>query len=285
MAISETGRSVEELFRANTFEASGRAPVTELLDLTGRAVVVVGGAGPGLGQAITHRLASLGADVMVADLDADAAAEVADAVASRHGTQVVAHQADATRPEAVAQLVDTTLSRFGKIDVLVNSMGGGGSGRFLEQSLEDYSRIIDINLNSMVYTTRAVADVMIPRKQGAIVNVSSIGSVIPRTRAALYSACKAAVSALTRGLAWELSEHGVRINAVCPGLMASSRLVSVLEGEEQGLYARSLGLALESTALGRPANPAEVADVVTFLASDASSFVQGAVWDSSGGMS
>lgn len=236
--------------------------------------VIVGGAGPGLGQAVSHRIAARGASVV--DLNADAAREVAKVIAGTYGVPV----------SAVRAMAEEVESAVGPVDVLVNSMGGQGSGRFTAQDEADFERIVSVNLDAMVNTTRTIAEKMIQRKSGSIVNVSSIGSVIPRTRAVLYSATKAAVNALTRGLAWELSPHNVRINAVMPGIMTSSRLVSVLEDSPAGaLYPRSLRLAMTQAAIGRPTNPAEVADVITFLASEAASCMHGAVRDVSGGNS
>lgn len=284
--MTESVTTIEDLFRANTPEEAPRPSLESLLDLRDQVALVVGGAGPGLGQAISHRLAQRGARVVVVDIDAEAAETVAAAINAEHQVAAIPEAVDATSAEAVRRLIERTEAGVGPIRIAVNSMGGQGSGRFMEQGDADFERIIGINLNAMVNVTRSVAELMTAHHRGSIVNVSSVGSTIPRTRAALYSACKAAVNSLTRGLAWELSQHNVRINAVMPGIMASSRTVSVLQDQPaDALYPRSLGLAVESTALGRPTNPAEVADVVTFLASEAASCVQGAVWDASGGMS
>jgi NAD(P)-dependent dehydrogenase (short-subunit alcohol dehydrogenase family) len=284
--MTSPAQNVTSLFRANSFEEARRPPLDQLLTLEDKVAVVIGGAGPGLGQAVSHSLAQRGARVVVVDLNAGAAATVAKTVTEAYGIAAVPQECDATSGEAVRRMVAAVESEVGPVQVLVNSMGGQGSGRFMEQTPDDFERIIGVNLDAMVNATRAVAERMTERRSGSIVNVSSIGSTIPRTRAALYGACKAAVNSLTRGLAWELSQHNVRINAVMPGLMASSRLVSVLEDmPDDALYPNSLRLALGQAALGRPTNPAEVADVITFLATEAGSCVQGAVWDVSGGMS
>ncbi|WP_344416386.1 SDR family oxidoreductase [Pseudonocardia ailaonensis] len=274
-----------EILRATAPTPEGRTPLPELMSLAGRTALVTGGGGPGLGQSIVRRLAAMGASVAVVDLDGAAAAEVAADVQARYGVKTFSVAADVTRAEEAFRIVAEAEELLGSVDILVNNVGGGGVGDFLTQSPEDIARIVDRNLFATLYMIRAVSEVMIAQGKGVIVNVSSQGANVTWTKADVYCACKAAVSMLTKTLAWQLSEHGVRVTGVAPGTISSARAISILEdSDNQADYASGLTNTVVRTALGRTCSPDEVSDVVAFLASDAASYVQGTVWEVAGGM-
>lgn len=275
-----------ELMRAALPQTGSRPPMAELLSLSGRNAIVVGGGGPGLGQALAHRLAAAGASILVADIDGAAAGRVAESVRSTHGARAVAFEADGGSWQGAQDTVAACLRELGPVDILVNSAGGSGGGaRFVELDEAQMLQVVNRNLMSMMYNTRAAAAVMTERRRGAIISISSLAATAPWTKLSIYGACKAGINALTRHLAFEFSPYNIRINAVSPGVMSNERLLAMFEdGTRQANFADPLAMSVDRTALGRPSSPFEVADVVAFLASDAASYVQGAIWEASGGL-
>lgn len=256
-----------------------------LLSLAGKTAMVAGGAGPGLGAAISRRLAAQGADVVIVDIDHARGTALATEITDTYQVSTGMVEADLTSVPGVEAAVRQVAEQHGPIDISVNSLGGGGVGEFLRQSFGDDERIVLLNLLSPLYLVRAVTRHMIAEKRpGTIVNISSTSAELSWVSAATYNACKAGVSALTKSLARELAAHSIRINAIAPGTISSERLVSVFESPGESNYPQVLRDALDRTALHRPGAPDEFAVVVAFLASDASSYVQGAVWPVSGGM-
>lgn len=276
-----------EMMREALPEPGSRPPLTQLISLAGRNAIVVGGGGPGLGQSIAHRLASAGASVLVADLDGESAAAVADAVRRAYGGRTASLHADGSTWKGAQDTVAACRREFGSVDILVNSAGGSGGGEaYLELDAEKIMQVVNRNLISMMFNTRAAAEAMAAQKRGAIVSISSLAASAPWTELSVYGACKAGVNALTRHLAFEFSPHNIRINAVSPGVMSNTRLLGLFEdGTRQANYADPLAMSVDRTALKRPSSPLEVADVVCFLVSDAASYVQGALWEVSGGLS
>lgn len=264
-----------------------RPPLPELLSLTGRVALVSGGAGPGLGRAVVARLASLGATVVVADLDGADAQRLAGEQADTFGAQCLAISGDLSDPRVVNSVMGRIEKEFDRLDIVVNNIGVPNPKPFLDHSIDDIDRSIAVNLGSLLYVCRYAARFMASHGGGSIVNVSSVAADNPFTGSAVYGASKAAIKSITKYMAWELADRGVRVNAVSPGLMASSRHVRIMEDQvddPDALYPKLLAECIRRTPLGRPANAAEVADVIVFLASDAASYVHGAVWDVDGGL-
>ncbi|WPB55776.1 SDR family NAD(P)-dependent oxidoreductase [Xylophilus sp. GOD-11R] len=232
-------------------------------------VAIVTGAARGIGAACARRFASEGGSVLCVDL----LEEVKDFAASIGGVGLCLSVAERGAGERIAQ---AALTAFGRIDILVNNAGVGGSKRLELSSDELIDRIIDIDLSAMLRVTRDVMAHM-TRPGGRIVNVSSLFGLVGYPGTTAYSAAKGGVAHFTRQLAGELAPEGILVNAVAPGVVATSMTEDFLKNER---YQR---LMVQPTPVGRVGTPEEQAAVICFLASDEASFVAGAVIPTDGG--
>ncbi len=252
--------------------------MNDSFDLKGK-VALVTGASSGIGRATAEALAASGARVAINFHRNEAGAEAAKAVISDTGGRAIVVQADVTRASDVESLVKQAVAELGPIDILVNNAGSLIERlKILELSEERWDEVIDLNLKSAFLCCKAVAGSMMERKMGAIINVSSIAG---RNGGALgsihYSTAKGGLITLTKGLAKELGPFGVRVNAVSPGVIDTPYHEQFSTPDTMKAYVGMIPLA-------RIGTPAEVAQVICFLASDAASYLAGETIEINGGM-
>ncbi|MCZ7527108.1 MAG: SDR family oxidoreductase [Acidimicrobiia bacterium] len=261
--------------------------VRDAFDLSGR-VAVVTGAASGIGRATAVTLAGAGADVVLGDVDEKGAQATADSVAAagRRGTVV---RTDVTRRADVDALVERAVAEHGRLDVMCNVAGIPHNNLVVDTTDEELEQILAVNLKGVFYGCRAAMRAMIPRRSGSIVNISSGAIDTPAPTLAVYGMTKAAVAMLTMDLAAEAGPHGIRVNALAPGVILtnfSARHFTDPDGtvDEQrlrGFKERFGGMA----PLGRVGTPEDIAYGILYLVSDAASFVTGQILRPNGGVS
>lgn len=244
-----------------------------MAEFEGTAALVTGGSS-GIGRAVATLLAERGANVAICGLEAEPVQAVADELRSVRPDSEGA-VVDVTDPTAVVDLVERTVHAFGRLDILVNSAGIQRYGSVEETTEEEWDRLFDVNVKAMYRTSRAALP-HLRKRGGAIVNVASVQARASQTGVAAYTASKGAILALTRAMALDHADDGVRVNAVCPGSTDTPMLrwaADLFAGDEPpGELVERWG---RMHPLGRVADPAEVAEVVAFLASPRASFVTG----------
>lgn len=243
--------------------------------LTGRTAVVTGGA-QGLGLEIAERFVAEGARVVLADIDGAAArSAAADLDARANWSVAVACQVDVTSEAAMADLVGLTLSTYGGLDVFVNNAGVLRDATMRKMSVDDFQVVLQTHVLGTWLGTRAAAAVMRENGGGSIVNMSSISGKVGNLGQTNYSAAKAAIVGMTKAAAKEVAHLGVRINAIQPGLIRTPMTEQMREDIWEA--------RLREIPMARFGEPAEVASVATFLASDLSSYMTGTVLEVTGG--
>jgi 3-oxoacyl-[acyl-carrier protein] reductase len=237
--------------------------------LAGKTVLVTAAAGTGIGSALARRCLEEGATVAISDVHERRLAATAEAL-SAYGPTPLTFRCDVTVEAEVGAMVAGCLSAWGHVDVLMNNAGLGGYAPLTEMTDAAWSRVLDVTLTGTMRCTRAMLPSMLARRQGAIVNNASVLGWRAQEGQSHYAAAKAGVMAFTRCVAMEVAARGVRINAVAPSLASHPFLAKVTPpGLLEALAARE--------AMGRGAEPWEVANVMVFLASDLSSYMTGEV--------
>ena len=238
--------------------------------LKDKTVVVTAAAGTGIGFSAALRAAEEGARVLISDFHERRLGEAADRIAEAVGKRPETVVCDVTRQEDVDALHAAALGAFGAIDVLINNAGLGGEVAVIEMTDNQWSRVLDVTLTSVMRMSRAFLPTMYARGSGAVVNNASVLGWRAQKGQAHYAAAKAGVMAFTRCSALEAAEHGVRINAVAPSIAMHPFLAKVTTQDQLDALARQ-------EAFGRPAEVWEVANVMIFLASDLASYMTGEV--------
>ena len=238
------------------------------MSLSGKVAIITGGA-RGIGRACAERFVREGAKVVVADIDRARGQETAAEI-SGGGTQALFVACDVGDSVQVSDLIAASVDAFGALDVLVNNAGILHTGDFMDLTEQDFDRVLRVNLKGPLLVGQAVARQLIDQgRGGAIVNLSSVGAVLAAPFQAAYNVSKGGVAQLTRVMALSLAPHGIRVNAIGPGTIGTDMTNDMLE--DDSLRRR----ILSRTPLGRVGDPAEVAAVAVFLASEEASYITG----------
>ena len=239
-------------------------------DLTGHYAIVTGAA-TGIGEAIARRLSAAGASVAVADIDQAAAIATAAQIPNAFGIHI-----DITSADSVSKAVNAVVAKFGKIDILVNNAGTAGKvATLVDQTEDEWRRVIDINLMGVFLCTRAVMPLLLKQGYGRVVTLASIAGKEGNPNMSAYSATKAAVIGFTKSVAKEVATENICVNAVSPAVVQTKIL--------DQLTPQQVAYMTDKIPMRRTGKPEEIAAVVHFLASPDCSFVTGQCYDASGG--
>ena len=260
---------------------------TSMFDLSERVAIVTGG-GMGIGQRLSSGLASHGARVVVVDIALDGAEETAAQIEAAGG-RAIAVRADATDPDSVQRMVDTAVSHFGTVDIMVNNAGGGRGEATKDLSLEDWRFTLDLCATSTFLCSQRAGRVMIEQGGGKIINVASVYGLVGQDsslydlgpdgelrESLAYAAGKGAVVNMTRSLAVYWARFGINVNAIAPGMVRTERLAQTISVDAWDRLS-------QRTPLKRPARPEDMRGAVIYLASPASDFVTGQILAVDGG--
>jgi NAD(P)-dependent dehydrogenase (short-subunit alcohol dehydrogenase family) len=223
---------------------------------------IVTGGSTGIGKAIATTYLEHGAEVVIANRSGDGGRQTAGELGCEF------HECDVSEPNQVEALVEETAEEFDGLDVMVNNAGIGRQGSITEMSLEDWNDVMQINLSGVMYGTRyAMAHLL--ESEGSVVNIASIYGLVGAPAATAYATAKGGIVNLTRSVAVDYAQEGVRANSICPGFVETPMTEPAFEDETFYEYVRG------QTPLGRVAQPEEIAGLAAFLASDMASYITG----------
>jgi NAD(P)-dependent dehydrogenase (short-subunit alcohol dehydrogenase family) len=252
------------------------ANVRQLLDLTGRVAMITGGS-VGLGRQMAEGLAEMGANLVLCARKKERCERAAEELRAL-GVTTLAVECDVTNPASIREVVDAAVSRFGRIDILINNAGTSWGAPVEEMRLEHWNKVLETNLTGTFLCSQAVGKVMIGQRRGKIINIASVAGMAgspPELQAIGYSASKGGVITFTRDLARKWARHNIHVNAIAPGWFPTHMSGAVIE--------RNKATLLQSIPLGRFGSEDDLKGAAVFLASDASGFVTGHVLVVDGG--
>ena len=261
----------------NPLRSGGRS---EAVNLSGR-VVMITGAGSGIGKAMAREFSRGGATVLALDIDGVAADAVADSIRSA-GIRAVGMQIDIADPSSVESVIEETVERFGVVDCLCNNAGViDGYLPAVETSVEIWRRTLAVNLTGPFLVSRQVIPHMIEQGGGVIINTASTSSFMAGGGGAAYVASKHGLLGLTRQLSLDYGRQGIRVNAICPGIVATAMTREIVAAGDESEYAE----VISRTPAGRIGTPEEVAKLAGYLASGDAAFIHGSAFTVDGGWS
>lgn len=251
--------------------------------LEGYGAIVTGGAN-GIGKAIVHALTENGAHVAIVDIDAQAGTQTAQEIQQTGGTCIFV-EADVANPEQMEEAAQTIAAQLGRIQILINNAGINTKSDRVpihQYTLDDWHRILQVDLTGVFVTSRAVIPHMLKNPPGRIVNISSIAGLVPLRLQSAFVAAKAGVANLTRSMALELGPQGILVNAVAPGSTLTRGTKQLFYGPD-GEYTEKAASLLSHIPLGRPGKVEEIAAAVLFLVAPEASYVNGTILTVDGG--
>jgi len=250
--------------------------VREMFDLNGKVAIVTGG-GRGIGLKMAEGLAEVGATIVLCSRKVENCQKAAQDIA-KLGVKTLAMACDVKSPASIQAVVDKTLERFGRLDILVNNSGVTWGGAVEEYSLEGWEKVMDTNMTGAFLFSQTAGRVMIRQKNGSIINIASVMGVIGIQEGAdaiAYSASKGALITFTKDLAAKWAKHNIRVNAIAPGWFPTDMTKWVFEHHSKKI--------LSFVPMGRFGQPEELKGAVVYLASDASKYVTGIILPVDGG--
>jgi NAD(P)-dependent dehydrogenase (short-subunit alcohol dehydrogenase family) len=239
----------------------------ELFNLTDKIAVVTGG-GSGIGKRIALAFSEFGANVIIADIDQKAADLVVSEIKSK-GKEAMAIRVDVTQPKEVQEMVTIALRSYGRIDILFNNAGISIRGPAESFSLEDWNKVIAVNLTGMFLCAQAVGKVMIKQGKGKIINTASVSAKLGHPGNLAYAAAKHGVVGMTKVMAVEWAKYGVSVNSIAPGIIKTPMTVKAFTDPEKYQELTS------KVPMGRLGEPEDLIGAVIFLASQASNYITG----------
>lgn len=249
-------------------------------DFKGKSVLITGAAS-GIGLETAKAFLENGADVYMTDYNGEAVAEKAKELFMEYpDSVVVAIKADNTKQEDIDSIVEAVKANTGRVDILVNNAGMAHSAYSVNESREDWGKVIDLNLTSQFFIAQKIAtEFMIPQKSGRIVNTCSLGGILGIPSAAAYSASKGGVMQITKSLSCEWARFGITVNAVCPGFVETPLIKDEMANEKWMAYMNM------RTPMRRLAKPEDISGAILFFSSDMASYITGSSLVIDGGFS
>ena len=265
----QLGFDLTETVIVHKRESESKTIMDLCFGIAGQTAIVTG-ASSGLGVTFAESLAEIGINVVIAARRYERLVKVAEDISSRYNVRVIPVKADVSEEEQVVNMVKTAIEKFGSLEILVNNAGIASLSPSVDMSLEEWKKVIDVNLTGVFLCARTAAREMIKKKYGKIVNIASIyGAVGDIYPTAPYYASKGAVINLTRALAIEWAPHKINVNAIAPGFFPSEMTTSLFQDE------KALKYILSRTALGRTGEPLDLKAALIYLASPASEYLTG----------